>query len=45
LQRNFSAIDVADVKEVLRQGAQRARPRAAATLRRASEAIGLFTVS
>ncbi|HZM75123.1 MAG TPA: tryptophan--tRNA ligase [Candidatus Limnocylindrales bacterium] len=42
LQRNYSALPLEDVKAVLRDGAQRARPRAAATLRRATEAIGLF---
>ncbi|BCJ70524.1 tryptophan--tRNA ligase 1 [Catellatospora sp. IY07-71] len=31
------------VERVLREGAERARPRAAATLRRAGEAIGLFS--
>ena len=42
LQRNFSALTPEDVKAVLRDGARRARPRAAATLARATEAIGLF---
>jgi len=45
LQRSFATIEPGEVKAVLRDGAQRARPRAAATLRRATEAIGLFTAS
>lgn len=43
IQRRFAALGEADVTAVLREGAQRAQPRAAATLRRATEAIGLFT--
>jgi tryptophanyl-tRNA synthetase len=45
IQRRFAKLGPADVAEALRAGAERARPRAAATLRRASEAIGLVTPS
>ena len=45
IQRNYAQLVPADVEKVLRDGAARARPRAAATLRRASEAIGLVTAS
>ncbi|HEX6684480.1 MAG TPA: tryptophan--tRNA ligase [Candidatus Limnocylindrales bacterium] len=43
LQRNYSIIEPGAVRAVLREGALRAQPRAAATLRRATEAIGLIT--
>lgn len=45
IQRRFAALDRAELKQVLKEGAQQARPRAAATLRRATEAIGLVTSS
>jgi tryptophanyl-tRNA synthetase len=45
IQRRFAALDSGEVAAVLREGAQRARPRAAATLRRAQEAIGLVPAS
>lgn len=44
LQHRFAALDAAEVKAVLRDGAERARPRAAATLSRATAAIGLFSL-
>ncbi len=43
IQTRYAALDPREVADVLRQGAQRARPRAAATLQRATEAIGLVT--
>lgn len=45
IQREYAKLDHRDVAAALREGAQRARPRAAATLARATEAIGLITVS
>ncbi len=45
IQKRYAQLAPAEVEEVLRAGAQQARPRAAATLRRASEAIGLVTAS
>jgi tryptophanyl-tRNA synthetase len=45
IQRRYAALEKGEVAQALREGAQRARPRAAATLRRASEAIGLVTAS
>ncbi len=45
IQQRFAALSKSDVRDVLTAGAQRARPRAAATLRRASEAIGLTVPS
>jgi tryptophanyl-tRNA synthetase len=45
IQRNYAQLVPSDVAKVLRDGAARARPRAAATLRRATEAIGLVTAS
>jgi len=45
IQRRFAALDSGEVAAVLREGAQKARPRAAATLRRAQEAIGLVPAS
>lgn len=41
IQRRYAELDPREVAELLREGANRARPRAAATLQRASEAIGL----
>jgi tryptophanyl-tRNA synthetase len=45
IQKNYAALGAGEVAAILRDGAQRAKPRAAATLGRASEAIGLVTVS
>ncbi len=42
IQRRFAAIQPGEVLSVLRDGARKARPRAQATLERATEAIGLI---
>ncbi len=43
IQHNYARLAPAEVEQVLRDGAARARPRATATLRRATEAIGLVS--
>jgi tryptophanyl-tRNA synthetase len=45
IQRRYARLAPAEVEQVLHDGAARARPRAAATLRRASEAIGLVSAA